>query len=143
MEKIVGICGSRDYDNYDYFKKIINNWIEKYGKIDKIVSGEAPGIDLLAEKYAKESNIPIIIHNAEWSKYNKKAGPIRNTKIVNDATHLIDCPSINSEFCGLDSLPTFDVFSDNNLMEYTLNDPYKLFEKITDIQLEELSEKFN
>lgn len=96
MEKIVGICGTRDYDNYEYFEKIINNWITKYGKIDKIVSGGATGIDSLAEKYAIIHKIPIIIHRAEWEKYNKKAGPIRNTKIVNDSTHLIACPSINS-----------------------------------------------
>jgi methionyl-tRNA synthetase len=48
-----------------------------------------------------------------------------------------------ASFYGLNELPTFEIFNENNLMEYELNEPHILFEKITDDQLEELTDNFN
>ena len=82
---IVGIVGSREYTNYDEFCDHVDYFVEKYGEITKIVSGGAPGTDTLAEKYAKDGKIKKKIYNANWSKYGKAAGPIRNQKIVDES----------------------------------------------------------
>ncbi len=47
-----------------------------------LVSGGARGADALAEKYAKDRNIRIRVFPAEWKKYGKGAGPIRNRQML-------------------------------------------------------------
>jgi hypothetical protein len=92
MENIVGIVGSRNFNDYKLLCTVITNWIKENGSIKKIVSGGCKGADTLAEKYADENKIEFVVHNAEWDKYGKAAGPIRNKKIVDDVTHLIAFP---------------------------------------------------
>jgi hypothetical protein len=46
--------------------------------IKEIVSGHCRGIDLGGEFYAKEKGIPVKIFKADWDKYGKSAGPMRN-----------------------------------------------------------------
>ncbi|MBQ8538780.1 MAG: DUF2493 domain-containing protein [Ruminococcus sp.] len=36
-----------------------------------IVSGHCKGVDMLAERYAKENNYTIELYKAEWNKYGK------------------------------------------------------------------------
>lgn len=59
---------------------------------DHIVSGGCPqGGDAFAEYIAKQNRIPILIHYANWGKYGKAAGFVRNSDIANDADVLIAC----------------------------------------------------
>ena len=71
-------------------------WIKNNLKPEMIVSGGANGIDTLAARYSKENNIKLKIHSANWNRYGKAAGPIRNQLIVNDITHLLALPVKNS-----------------------------------------------
>ena len=61
----------------------------KNGLIKLIVSGGAAGADTLAQRYAKDSGLPIIIYYPDWKKYKKAAGVIRNQYIVDDADMMI------------------------------------------------------
>lgn len=88
----MAIAGSRNFTDYDRFEKETDQWIELNGVPDLIISGGAPGTDSLAERYAREHGIPFLVFKADWSQ-GKKAGPIRNTKIINEATHLLAFPS--------------------------------------------------
>jgi hypothetical protein len=74
------VCGSRSFDNYPLMKSILDKHY-KDGYI-LIVSGGAEGADKLAERYAKENGLEMKIFEAEWHIYGKKAGPIRNEKMV-------------------------------------------------------------
>ncbi len=93
----VAIVGCRNYSNYDEFKNYIKDWEKSNGPISVIISAGASGADNLAEKYAKEYKIEIIIHKADWAEQGRAAGPIRNTKIVNDCDTLIAFPSSSSK----------------------------------------------
>jgi len=90
----VGIVGYRNFNDYEKFKTFL---LQIDLKITTIISGGCSGTDTLAEKYANESNIPIIIHYPEWNKYGKSAGPIRNKKIVDDSEFIIAFVSSNSK----------------------------------------------
>jgi hypothetical protein len=82
----IAIIGSRTFSDYDFLcllMKTINI------DIDEIVSGGASGVDSLAEHYANENNIPIKIFKAEWNKYGKAAGFIRNKLIIEYADKVI------------------------------------------------------
>lgn len=83
MHKLL-IAGSRNFSNYELLKKMI-----KPSNVSCIISGCARGADYLAIRYAEEMNIPILKYPANWDKYGKSAGYIRNQQMVNEATACI------------------------------------------------------
>jgi len=83
---IFAIVGSRDFTDYALFKSIVDWYLPQ---MTGVVSGGARGADTLAERYAREQNIPLTVHNAEWNLHGKKAGYLRNKLIVRDADHMI------------------------------------------------------
>lgn len=97
MENNVGIVGSRNFTDYKLFCKVIDEWTKTNGPITKIISGGCRGADTMAERYAKEWNIPAVVFNAEWEEYGKSAGFVRNKKIVEDSTCIIAFPSKNGK----------------------------------------------
>jgi hypothetical protein len=58
-------------------------------EVTEIVSGKARGADTLGEQYAKEKGIPVKEFPADWNKYGKAAGPIRNEEMARYADWLI------------------------------------------------------
>ena len=79
----IAIIGSRGFDNYPFFKKIINKFTSNF-KHFYFVSGGAKGADSLADRYAQENNIEITIYKPHWS-IGRGAGLFRNKTIWNDA----------------------------------------------------------
>lgn len=76
------VAGSRNYYDYAEFSEVMDYTHKKYN-ITEIVSGGARGADSLAERYAKENNIPIKVFKADWDTYGKSAGFIRNADMHN------------------------------------------------------------
>lgn len=98
----LAIVGSRNFTDYNFIKQNIEKTLKKWDKTpDLVISGGANGVDCLAEKWAKENNIKTLIYYADWSK-GKKAGPVRNTLIVNECDYMIAFPS------RLKSIGTYD-----------------------------------
>ena len=82
----VAIVGSRKFCDYKLMKEILDPVRDK---IAMIISGGAIGADTLAQQYAKDNGLTILIYYPEWKKYRKKAGFIRNVKIANVAERMI------------------------------------------------------
>lgn len=80
------IAGGRNFEDYEVVKKAIE---ESGYLITEVVSGKAPGVDSLGERWAKENNIPIIPFPADWSTYYRAAGPIRNQKMADYSDTLV------------------------------------------------------
>lgn len=55
----------------------------------EIVSGTAKGVDKSGEYYAKECSLPIHRFPADWDKYGKGAGHIRNKQMADYADALL------------------------------------------------------
>ena len=84
----LAIVGSRTFDDYHFFQQsICKKFIIPY--IGCIVSGGAKGTDTLAEKFAHAHEIPTMIFLPEWDVYGKRAGFIRNEKIIKYADEVI------------------------------------------------------
>ena len=75
------ICGGRDFSDYKFFTDKMNRLMTYYKNI-LIISGHASGADTFAEQYAGEHNIPIKVFPAEWKKFGRAAGPIRNRTML-------------------------------------------------------------
>jgi hypothetical protein len=54
-----------------------------------LVSGAAKGADSLGEKWAIENQITTLIFPANWKKYGKQAGFIRNVDIIKNCDYVI------------------------------------------------------
>lgn len=82
------VAGSRDFNDYTLLSAELDKLL--VGKTNiTIVSGTARGADRLGERYAAEHNLRIERFPAEWEKYHKGAGPIRNMKMVQSADAVI------------------------------------------------------
>ena len=75
------ICGDRDYKHeqkiFDYIQAL--NPLE-----DIIIHGNARGADASASTAAKLFGFAIIGFPAQWNKYGKSAGPIRNQQMLDE-----------------------------------------------------------
>lgn len=80
------IAGSRSIKRYDLVKRIIEN---SPFEITTVISGHAQGVDKDGERWANENNIPLEIYEAEWTKYGRRAGVIRNLLMAEKADALI------------------------------------------------------
>ncbi|MFS0776063.1 DUF2493 domain-containing protein [Neobacillus sp. 3P2-tot-E-2] len=77
MNKIY-VTGSKNCDNYTLIKQKLDYHLKDKLPNVVIVSGEADGVELLAEKYAVERDLDICSFPIDWQKHGKQAAVIRN-----------------------------------------------------------------
>lgn len=78
------IAGGRDFTDYNLLKEKVDYYLQNAINNDYkiiIVSGTAKGADKLGEKYAKEKGYEIAYFPANWDKYKKRAGYLRNQEM--------------------------------------------------------------
>lgn len=81
----LAIVGSREFSQPKRLFKLLDQFIKDNDYVvTEIISGGAAGVDTYAAQYAQYNKIPLKVHKAEWEKYGKKAGPIRNEYIIRD-----------------------------------------------------------
>jgi len=56
----------------------------KLPPLTTIIEGEAEGADLLARDVAEELRFPVEPYPAEWKRYGRAAGPIRNRQMLDE-----------------------------------------------------------
>jgi hypothetical protein len=79
MSRIL-ICGARDFDDISAIKRVIDN----LNQDDIIIHGDASGADSIAGLLASKRGLQIMAFPAQWNKYGKAAGPIRNQQMIID-----------------------------------------------------------
>lgn len=76
------VCGGRGYSDWGNVEYTLDRTREAFGVTD-LFHGAASGADALASRWARgrpgivETAVP-----AEWAKYGRSAGPIRNEKML-------------------------------------------------------------
>lgn len=84
MTRVI-IAGSRKFNDYQKLLETLDELgIHLINSIDsvEIISGHAPGADTLGERFADAYGYPLKIFPADWDKYGKAAGPIRNEQMA-------------------------------------------------------------
>lgn len=77
------VCGSRNWTAKEKIFRAIQD-----AKPTELIAGGCRGADVLAEAIAKEQGIPVRVFPADWETHGKKAGPLRNQKMVDEKPDL-------------------------------------------------------
>lgn len=77
MRKIL-CCGCRDWDSWD----LIRNKMKDLSKDTIIIEGDARGADKMCGWIAEQLGLTVLKFPADWDKYGKAAGPIRNQQMI-------------------------------------------------------------
>ena len=87
------VTGSRCFNDFGFLKqeldKLFNENEEFVGKEIKIISGVALGTDALAIDYADKHKLTKTLFPANWKRYPRIAGFLRNEDMLSVATHLV------------------------------------------------------
>ena len=88
------IAGSRDITDPQVIVDAVNacGWVPTV-----VISGAARGVDTLGQQWATSQSIPVERFPADWQKYGKAAGMIRNGQMAAVAEALIAIPSLRSK----------------------------------------------
>lgn len=70
------IAGGRDFNDYELLRTTLDVFA-----VTEVVCGKAKGADSLGEKWAKENHIQVKEFPADWDRYGKKAGYVRNEEM--------------------------------------------------------------
>ena len=82
----IGIVGGRGFNDYESLKKELSKFIEENSiSLNYIVSGGAKGADTLAEKFAEENSLEMIVFEPDYEKFGRAATLQRNTQIIENA----------------------------------------------------------
>lgn len=76
----IAVTGGRNFMNFLIIRKAFKEI--HLNKNDTIVHGGCTGCDQLCAEVAKEFNANTEEHPANWSKYGRVAGPIRNEEML-------------------------------------------------------------
>ena len=88
MRIVVGGC--RDFGQYELIERHLNHILQQYDHSNiTFLSGHCSGVDMLAERYAVLHGIPFEQYPADWKRYGRAAGPIRNEQMVKKADCVI------------------------------------------------------
>ncbi len=87
------ICGDRNWTNQKKIEEeIIKTWKEfKCPPRSEIIiiHGGARGADNLAGEVAKELGLKVKVFPADWERFGKAAGPMRNIEMLNEKPDLV------------------------------------------------------
>jgi hypothetical protein len=81
------ICG----DRYWTGRLPIRSWLCKLQDwaYDTVIEGEAPGADSIAREEAEQMGFKVLKYPAEWGRYGRAAGPIRNRQMLDEKPDLV------------------------------------------------------
>ena len=76
------VYGGRDFKATVFMHDTLDYYLGAIGSDNLVlIEGEAPGADRLAKWWAEDRVVEVEAYPADWERYGKKAGPIRNKQM--------------------------------------------------------------
>lgn len=75
------VCGGRGYSNREQMAAVLD-FFHNRNNFTVLIHGGARGADSLAGEWAKEKGLEVVVFPAQWEKYGKAAGPMRNQQMI-------------------------------------------------------------
>jgi len=72
-------CGDRHWSSYKTICDVMMDY-----NTEVVIEGEAAGADSIARDVAEQFGIPVMRFPADWKRYGRAAGPIRNTQMLKE-----------------------------------------------------------
>lgn len=88
------VCGGRYYHNVPYMRKVMNAVHDTLG-VTAVIHGDQRGADKLAGVWAGGKGLKVVPFPAEWKRFGRGAGMIRNTRMLKEG-----CPDLVVAFPG-------------------------------------------
>lgn len=81
------VTGSRSITDYNEVESALERacrgfGLRAYREVEELVSGNARGVDRLAEAWARSRGIPVKVFKPDWDRYGKSAGHRRNHEMA-------------------------------------------------------------
>ena len=76
------VAGSRTFNYPELLDKVLSKYRLFHFNFTELIHGGARGADTLAMLWAEKNDIPVRCFPADWDKYGKKAGYIRNKQMA-------------------------------------------------------------
>ena len=73
-------CGDRNWKDTE----LIRHALTGIGMYPIIIEGECEGADLLARNVAEQIGFEVVPFPAQWARYGRSAGPIRNQQMLDE-----------------------------------------------------------
>lgn len=86
---LVLVCGDRAWKDKELIWRNLADLKLRYLERLKVIEGGADGADFLAFNACAQLHIPVESIKAEWGKFGKNAGPIRNRKMLDKGPGLV------------------------------------------------------
>lgn len=77
------VCGGRDFDDAGLLFSTLDAFAKTHD-IEIVIEGEAPGADTLARQWAEARKYDVDPYPADWTRYGRPAGPIRNQQMLDE-----------------------------------------------------------
>ncbi len=84
MMKVL-ICGDREWQD----SKTIADRIKHLPPGTKVIHGACRGVDRIAGNAAFNLGLGVVQYPAQWKKYGRAAGPIRNKRMLDEKPDLV------------------------------------------------------
>jgi len=86
MKRVI-ICGGRNFDDEDCVSDVMQEQLsdEEW----TVITGGASGADSLAHKVAIHNGFATEVYPADWDKYGRSAGPMRNQQMIDTGVDLV------------------------------------------------------
>jgi len=75
------VCGGRDFIDWHFLAQTLTS-IHNNTRITLLIHGGASGADMLAGRWARINDVRANVYAADWRKYGRAAGPIRNIEML-------------------------------------------------------------
>lgn len=77
------VCGGRNFSDTKRLFEVLSGY-HKITPFTCLIHGAASGADTLAGKWASQIGIQIKAYPADWNKYGRSAGSVRNAQMLHD-----------------------------------------------------------
>ena len=82
------VCGDRHWNDAMKIFDVLTGLKDQYGRFT-VVQGGANGADALAGQVALTLRLGCEVYPADWKKYGRRAGPIRNRQMLDTRPDLV------------------------------------------------------
>ncbi len=79
MRRVILVSGSRDFHSKALVLDVMR---QSFRAGDCLIHGCARGVDSWAEEAARSAGVPVSRRPADWDRYGKRAGMLRNTAML-------------------------------------------------------------